>query len=209
MFNLRLNAVFGLMGLMILGVLMGCFSKGEAGVVVGKKVPAFTLTDATGTERSLSDFSGKIVVLEWKNHLCPFVKKHYGSGNMQQLQSRFTQQGVVWLSIISSAPGKQGYVSGDEALALASQEGSSATAILLDPDGTVGRLYGAKTTPHFFIVDSKGKLAYRGAIDSVASTNPADIAEATCYVSDALDRLLNGDMPVVSDTVPYGCSVKY
>lgn len=176
---------------------------------VGQAAPDFTATDSKGAAHSLSDYRGKIVVLEWTNHDCPYVRKHYGSGNMQALQQHATAQGVVWLSVISSAPGKQGYVDGKEADALTAQRGASPTAVLLDPEGEIGRLYGARTTPHMFIVDGEGTLRYMGGIDSIASSDTADIATATPYVKVALSELAAGK--AVSDAVtrPYGCSIKY
>ena len=171
--------------------------------------PEFTLTDTNGTEHSLSDFKGKIVVLEWFNHGCPFVKKHYSQGNMQALQKKYTGKDVVWLSIISSAPGKQGHASAADHNKMAADKGTAATAILMDEDGKVGKAYAAKTTPHLFIIDASGELVYQGAIDDKRSTNPADIASSKNYVAEALDALLAGNAPPVAKTNPYGCSVKY
>jgi peroxiredoxin len=180
-----------------------------AGAAVGQSAPDFTLADTTGQTRSLSQWKGKVVVLEWSNHECPFVGKHYASGNMQRLQATATAQGMVWVTIISSAPGKQGHVSPDQADALTKDRGASPTAVLLDPDGTVGRRYGAKTTPHMFIIDASGVLAYAGAIDDKPSADRADLARATNYVQRALDELLAGRPVSIRSTKPYGCSVKY
>ena len=180
-----------------------------AGAAVGEAAPGFTLTDTTGTVQSLSALKGRFVVLEWFNPDCPFVKKHYGSGNMQRLQRTSTDRGVVWLSIDSSAPGKQGHVSAEQANALMQEKGAAPTAILLDPDGTLGRLYGAKTTPHLFIINPDGILMYAGAIDDTPSTDPADVQTASNYVERALDEALAGQPVSIPETKSYGCSVKY
>ncbi len=171
--------------------------------------PAFTLPDADGKPRSLSEFSGKTVVLEWHNKDCPYVVKHYGSGNMQKLQKTYTAKGVVWLSIISSAPGKQGYVTGAQAAADMKAAGAAPTAVLLDPKGEVGQLYGAKTTPHMFVVSGDGKIVYNGAIDSIRSVNAGDIAKSENYVASALDAVAAGKAVPTPTSTPYGCSVKY
>lgn len=176
---------------------------------IGETAPDFTLPDSNGNTRSLSDYRGKIVVLEWLNHGCPFVQKHYNSGNMQKLQKAYTSKGIVWFSIISSAPGKQGYMTPEEATKAVQQKKAAPTAVLLDPEGTVGKLYGAKTTPHMFIIDSDGVLVYNGGIDDIRSTNPADIDKAKNYVQMALDELLSGKEVTVKTSQPYGCSVKY
>jgi peroxiredoxin len=176
---------------------------------VGAQAPDFTATDTQGHERRLSEFQGKMVVLEWHNQGCPFVKKHYGSGNMQRLQKELTGQGVVWLTVISSAPGKQGFVTPAEENAYLKLQEASPTAVLLDPDGRVGRLYGAKTTPHMFLVDQKGVLIYGGAIDDKPSTDPADVSGAKNYVLAAFQETKAGKPVSVATTAPYGCSVKY
>lgn len=176
---------------------------------LGSPAPSFALTDTDGIERSLSDYRGKTVVLEWLNHDCPFVKKHYDSGNMPKLQEKYTDRGVVWLSVNSSAPGKQGHYAPAEANRLSERKNSAATAVLLDPEGRVGRAYGAKTTPHMFVIDPEGKLRYAGAIDSIPSTDKADVAKADNYVTAALDALLAGEEVDPKVTRPYGCSVKY
>ncbi len=175
---------------------------------MAEAAPAFSAVDSTGKKHTLSDYSDKTVVLEWKNHECPFVKKHYSVGNMQALQKTYTQKGVVWLSVISSAEGKQGHVTGSEANAIAKKEGSAATAILLDTKGEMGKLYGAKTTPHMFVLH-KGQLVYQGAIDSKPSTDSDDIAGATNYVAEALDAVLAGQAVKTASTESYGCGVKY
>lgn len=177
--------------------------------VAADAAPTFTLENASGERVSLADFRGRYVVLEWTNHQCPFVRKHYESGNMQSQQAFARERGIVWLSIISSAPGEQGRVSGPKALNIAERQGARPTHILFDPDGTVGRDYDARTTPHMYIVDPDGQLIYQGGIDSIPSADPADIPRATQYVHVALQQAL-ADEPVTSrSTRPYGCSVKY
>lgn len=183
--------------------------RAAADAIVGQPAPAFTLTGTDGQPHTLAEYAGKFVVLEWFNHDCPFVRKHYGSGNMQKLQKKWTGQGVVWLSINSSAPGKQGNYPPEEANALTKEKGASPTAVLLDPDGTVGRAYGAKTTPHLFIVDPKGVVIYAGGIDDKPSTDPADVATARNHVDHALTEALAGKPVTVATSTPYGCSVKY
>ena len=174
---------------------------------VGNPAPDFSLTDTHGQTRSLSAFKGKTVVLEWVNHGCPFVKKHYGS--MQKLQQAAAADGVVWLSIGSSAPGKQGFFSAEEWNKTELEKGAVPTAVLLDPDGKVGHLYHATNTPQLFIVDAKGVLVYAGAVDSVASTKPEDIPGATNYISAALADIKAGRPVATPVSKPYGCSVKY
>ncbi len=200
-------------GLVVLGtvaVLWWSATSLSARTRVGDAAPDFTLTDSTETERSLSDFTGSFVVLEWFNNDCPFVRKHYGSGNMQRLQATYTGQDVVWLTIASSAPGKQGHiVSPDAAAELIRTWQAKQTALLFDPDGTVGKRYGAKTTPHLFIIDPDGILVYAGAIDDTPSADPADIPGATNYVQQALDEAMAGKPVSVAHTRSYGCSVKY
>ncbi|NEV61149.1 thioredoxin family protein [Thiorhodococcus minor] len=176
---------------------------------VGAPAPAFTGTDTSGQSWRLADLHGKTVVLEWTNHDCPYVRKHYGSGNMQALQREAAGNGVLWLSVISSAPGKQGYVSPAEADALTRQRDASPTAVLLDPEGTMGRAYGAQTTPHLFVIDGSGTLVYMGGIDDRPTTDPADIAGATNYVRAALADLAAGESLGTPVARPYGCSVKY
>lgn len=180
-----------------------------AAAKVGSEAPDFTLTDAKGKTVKLSQFKGKLVVLEWFNHGCPFVKKHYDSGNMQALQKEYTGKGVVWLSICSSASGRQGFASGDEHLKAMADKKAVPTNILIDADGKVGRLYDAKTTPHMFVIGKDGKLDYAGAIDDKRSTDVEDVKGANNYVKAALDKLISGKLPAVSSTQAYGCSVKY
>ncbi|MCB1790537.1 MAG: redoxin domain-containing protein [Gammaproteobacteria bacterium] len=176
---------------------------------VGQPAPDFSAVDSAGKRHQLSDYRGRSVVLEWTNHDCPYVRKHYGAGNMQAQQRDATASDVVWLSIISSAPGKQGHVSGTEADRLTRERTASPSAVLLDESGEVGRLYGAKTTPHMFVIDGDGVLRYMGGIDSIASADAADIARAEPYVRTALAQLQVGQPVQPAVTRPYGCSVKY
>jgi len=194
---------------LVIASLALCSSMAMAAVSVGDKAPNFTLTDANGQSHQLSDFAGKTVVLEWTNHGCPFVKKHYGAENMQNQQAKWTGADVVWLSVNSGAPGKQGHVDGPGALAVMAEQNSKQTAYLLDTPGDVGRAYGAKTTPHMYVIDGEGTLRYAGAIDSIPSADKADIAEATQYVDVALTQLAAGGSVATAVTKPYGCSVKY
>lgn len=176
---------------------------------VGKPAPHFTSTDALGKNVSLSDFKGKLVVLEWSNPGCPFVKKHYESGNMQKLHAYAKEKGVVWLTINSSAEGKQGHMNPVEAKAFVESTRHQAAHYLLDGEGKIGRLYGAKNTPHMFVIDSAGNIAYMGAIDDKPSTDQADIPGAKNYVMEALDSLMQSKPVETVSTQPYGCSVKY
>jgi peroxiredoxin len=171
--------------------------------------PTFTLKDINGKSHSLSDYKGKIVVLEWFNPGCPFVKKHYMSGNMQSLQEKYTKLGVVWFTVNSSAFGRQGYLTQDEAKKKFEDLHIKATAALVDTDGTVGKSYNARTTPHLFVVDKNGELAYQGAIDSDDSVKEEAIKESTNYVAQTIDELQAGKPVSVPLTEPYGCSVKY
>ena len=176
---------------------------------VGSAAPDFSLTDAKGKPHSLAQYKGKYVVLEWFNPECPFVKKHYGSGNMQKLQEEYTSKGVAWLTIDSNAPGTEGNLSADTASKVTTGWKTQQTALLLDPEGKAGRAYGAKNTPNMVVINPEGKIVYEGAIDSKATPNPADIPNSTNYVKVALDELLAGKPVTTSTTKPYGCSVKY
>ncbi|MBY0516972.1 MAG: thioredoxin family protein [Bacteriovoracaceae bacterium] len=178
-------------------------------VEIGNLAPAFVLPGASGKNVSLTSLKGKVIVLEWLNHGCPFVKKHYGSNNMQTLQAEAKSKGVVWLSIISSAKGKQGHVDQAGAKADMKTHGSNAADVLIDEDGTVGKAYGAKSTPHMFVIDAKGRLAYQGAIDDKPSTEQSDVKGARNFVRDAVDSLVNGQKIMLPETKAYGCGVKY
>jgi peroxiredoxin len=175
---------------------------------IGAPAPDFTVVDSKGNSHSLKDFAGKNVVLEWTNHDCPFVVKHY-SGNMQALQADMTAQDVVWLSVISSAPGKQGHVSGAKADELTASRSAKPTAVVFDESGVVGKAYDAKTTPHMYVIDKAGVLQYMGGIDSIPSAKVDDIAKATSYFANAAKAVLAGQTPDPAVTKPYGCSIKY
>ncbi len=189
------------------GILMT--ASASAAPQIGKPAPDFTAVDSNGKTVKLGDFRGKTVVLEWTNDGCPYVKKHYSTSNMQNLQKEETAKGIVWLTVISSAPGSQGYVTGDEANALTKSRGAAPTAVLLDPEGDVGHLYDARTTPHLFIVNSEGVLVYMGGIDDKPTSDPADVKSANNYVRAALNNLAAGAPVENAITRPYGCSVKY
>lgn len=176
--------------------------------MIDKAAPNFELTDMNGKVHKLSDYKGKYVVLEWTNPDCPFVKKHY-QGNMQSLQEKYGKKDVVWLLIYSSAPGNQGHYKAEDVKKIAKERKIAATAYLNDESGTVGRIYGAKTTPHMFVIDPAGTLIYAGAIDSKPSTEANDIKTATNYVQTCLDAALAGNKVEPKTTTPYGCSVKY
>lgn len=178
-------------------------------VQVGTPAPDFTVQDSNGATHTLSQYKGKYVVLEWHNRECPFTRKHYESGNMQRLQKEWTAKGVVWFTVISSAPGHQGYMTGDQENAYVSQIKAAPTAVLLDPSGQLGHLYSAKTTPHMFIINPEGALIYDGAIDDRPTPNPGDIPTSTNYVSQALEEAMAGKAVSVPVSRPYGCSVKY
>jgi hypothetical protein len=178
-------------------------------VKTGEMAPDFAGKTDSGETLALSDLKGKYVVLEWLNHGCPFVKKHYDSGNMQATQQTLTEKGVVWISVISSAKGKQGYVSPEESLRDRKAHESAASYVILDESGEIGRMYGAKTTPHMFMIDPEGVLAYQGAIDSISSASPKDVSRAENYVLAAYEQLSSGEAVATPTTRPYGCSVKY
>jgi peroxiredoxin len=194
---------------LVFGVLALSAGAALAGVEVGQPAPNFSLPDTNGKNHQLSQYKGKWVVLEWYQPDCPFVRKHYGSGNMQGLQKEFTSKGVVWLSIDSSAPGQEGNYPADKLNEIASSQGAARTALLLDPDGKVGHAYGAKTTPDMYIINPEGKLVYEGAIDSKPTTAVADLKTATNYVKVALDDSMTGKSVSQTVTRPSGCSVKY
>jgi hypothetical protein len=181
----------------------------SAKVAIGKAAPDFSLSDSNGRTQTLSQYKGRVVVLEWNNPACPFVGKHYGSGNMQKQQADATAAGVVWLTINSGASGKQGDLDGPGANAYVAKVGGKQTAYLLDPEGNAGHLYGARTTPHMYVIDAQGILRYMGGIDSIRSTDQSDIAKATQYVPQALAELKAGKPVSVPTSQPYGCGVKY
>jgi len=203
-------AVAGIAGFwLVAGVLLASGSPAHATApVIGDPAPDFTATDSYGQRHSLSGYKGSVVILEWTNHECPYTAKHYSAGSMQALQHDAAQQDIIWLSVISSAPGRQGYVSPEQANDLTESRGASPTAVLLDPSGEIGRLYDAKTTPHMYVINAAGELVYMGAIDDDASArgNPLD---ATNYVRAALKDVLAGQPVTTSKTRAYGCSVKY
>jgi peroxiredoxin len=178
-------------------------------VRIGAPAPAFALTDANGSAVSLADFRGKTVVLEWTNHGCPYVGKHYRGNNMQALQKKWTGQGVVWLSVISSAPGLQGHVSPQQANKLTADRGAAPTAVLLDPTGKVGRAYGARTTPHMYVIDGEGALVYMGGIDDKPTARLEDLKSARNFVDEALSEIAQGKPVSVATSRAYGCSIKY
>ena len=180
-----------------------------AAATVGQPAPAFTATDVTGKAVSLADFKGRHVVLEWVNPGCPYVQKHYGAANMQSTQKSATDQGVVWLAVSTTARDHVDYKAPADLAAWMKSNKAAATATLMDPDGTVGRAYGARTTPHLYIVNPVGTLVYAGAIDSKPTANPGDIAGATNHVKQALAESITGKPVSVASTRPYGCSVKY
>jgi len=180
-----------------------------AAASIGNMAPDFTLTDSDGKIHQLNQYRGKRVVLEWTNHGCPYVQKHYDSNNMQALQKEMTNKDVIWLSIISSKPGAQGYVKGNEANELTSSRKAPPTAVLLDPTGKVGRAYGAKTTPHMYVIDPVGRLVYMGAIDDKPSARASSLNGATNYVRSTMADMDAGRPVKLAQTTAYGCSIKY
>lgn len=191
-------------------VIISISSNSLAKPVVGQKAPEFSTKDSNGNEFVLKEQSGSIVVLEWTNHKCPFVKKHYDGNNMQNLQKEFTEKGVKWVSVISSAEGKQGYLkNGIEANKVFEERASSPSSIIRDPSGKIGRTYQAATTPHMFIINKEGVLVYAGAIDSIPSANKDDVSKAEKYFANALNETIAGKPISKPVTTPYGCSVKY
>jgi len=200
----------GMAAAVIAGAAFAIGSAGAAGgPVVGAPAPGFTATDSNGKTVNLADFKGKTVVLEWTNNGCPFVRKHYGSGNMQTLQAEATKNGVVWLSVASSPPGMQGYVDGPAANAELTRSGAKPTAVLLDSNSTIARAYQARVTPHMYIVDPKGTLVYMGGIDDKPTADPADIPGAKNYVRAALGEIKSGKPISEPATRAYGCTVHY
>lgn len=193
--------------LALLLVVLG--STAFAAVRSGEQAPAFAANDSNGKSHKLADYKGKYVVLEWTNAGCPFTRKHYSSGNMQKLQKEWTAKGVTWFSVLSSAPGKEGYKTAAEENAYLKEVNASPTAVLLDPNGELGHLFGAKATPHMFVIDPNGKVIYAGAIDDKPNTRESDIASAKNYVAAALTESMAGKMVSVASSQAYGCSVKY
>ena len=193
----------------VLGFLGLVWTQAAVSVQIGKPAPDFEAVDSHGKTHRLADYLGKVVVLEWTNHLCSHVRKHYDSGNIPDQQSDAEEDGVIWLSVISSAPGKPGHVSAAWANELTKTRYASPNAVLLDTGGDLGRLYGARKTPHLFIIDARGMLVYMGGIDSIASANPADITRATQYVSYALGEIRAGRRISRPLTRAYGCAVNY
>lgn len=201
---------FNIMKSLITATIAGAFALAISNAAeIGKPAPAFTAKDTKGQEHSLSDFKGKVVVLEWLNFDCPFVKKYYSSENMQKLQADSTGKDVVWLTVNSSAEGKGGYLEPSKLGEKCTAEGSKATAVLVDADGTVGKAYGAKVTPHMMIIAKDGTLAYSGAIDSKPTTDAADIESADPLFANALNAVLDGKEVTNAKNEPYGCGVKY
>jgi peroxiredoxin len=198
--------VMGMIGTSLIGTLAVA---ADAAPQIGSPAPDFTAKDSKGSTVTLSQFRGKTVVLEWTNADCPYTRKHYTSGNMQNIQALAQKNGVVWLTVISSAPGKQGYVNGPAADALTQSRRAFPTAVLLDPSGTLGRLYEAKTTPHMFVIDKNGALQYMGGIDSIATADVSDIPHAEPYLKEAMLAVAQGSPVTHAVTRPYGCSVKY
>lgn len=185
------------------------FATANGGVQVGQPAPAFSVRDTNGKTVSLADLKGKTVVLEWSNHECPFVKKHYTGNNMQTLQKKWTAQNVVWLTIVSSPAGEQGYVDAAQANKLTAERGAAPSSVLLDPKSQIARAYGAQVTPHMYIISGDGKLAYAGGIDDKPSTRIDDLASAKNYVDAALSEIAQGKAVSVATSRPYGCTVKY
>jgi peroxiredoxin len=194
---------------LIAGVIAMLISSAAAAAQIGQPAPDFTALDSKGNKVQLSAYRGKTVVLEWTNADCPYTRKHYASGNMQSVQDLVQKDGIVWLTVISSAPGKQGYVNGPQADFLTESRKAVPSAVLLDPNGAIGRLYGAKTTPHMFVIDKNGTLQYMGGMDSIATADVSDIARAEPYLKEAMLAVAYGNPAPHPVTKPYGCSVKY
>ncbi len=198
---------FNRLGILVVAVLVA--GSTAWAVKVGSPAPDFTATDSNGQVQKLSDYKGKFVVLEWHNRECPYTHKHYASGNMQNLQKEWAARGVVWLTVISSAPGNQGYMTAAEENAYVERMKAAPTAVLLDPTGQLGHLYNARTTPQMYIINPAGVLIYNGAIDSKPTADAEDIRSATNYVNLALQESMAGESVKIPVTRPYGCSVKY
>ena len=195
-----------LAGICLVGMLAGMAT---AAAEIGKAAPDFTGKGSDGKDYRLADYKGKFVVLQWYNKDCPFIHKHYDSGNMQKLQETYGKKGVIWFEVLSSAPGHEGYLTASQAQENRVKSGTKSDATLLDPDGTIGLHYAAKTTPHMFVIDPKGNLIYMGAIDDHNSADADDIPKSKNYVAAALDEAMAGQPVTVASTHPYGCGVKY
>ena len=193
----------------LLAIALATITLPALAVAPGTTAPNFKGTDSNGAQHSLSDYRGKYVVLEWANKGCPYDQKHYLSGSIESQQKEWTAKGVIWLSVISSAPGEQGYVTPSEENTYLKKMNAAPTAALLDPTGTIGRLYEAKTTPHIFVIDPTGKLIYQGALDDKPTTEQADLKGARNYLNESLNAAISGKPVPVESTRPYGCSVKY
>jgi hypothetical protein len=207
MISRRSLTTFAGLGAASLLTLAAFTAQAHAEAVPGQAAPAFSGMTATGETVSLSDFAGQTVVLEWTNHGCPYVQRHY-AGSMQALQAAAAAEEIAWIQVISSAPGEQGHVDGDTALSLNEERGAQVAHTLLDPDGTIGRAYDARTTPHMYVIDAEGVLQYAGGIDDQPRPRDGD-PEPTPFVAMALDALAAGETPDPAATAPYGCSVKY
>jgi peroxiredoxin len=195
--------------LLSLALILTAFTLPAAALPPGSTAPDFQGKDSTGAQQTLAQYRGKYVVLEWANQGCPYEQKHYRSGNMEALQKQWTAKGIVWLSIISSPPGQQGYVTPAEENEYLQKMHAAPTAAILDPTSTIARLYQAKTTPHMFVIDPAGKIIYQGAIDDQPTPDPASLKVANNYLNDALNAALAGKSVAIATTRPYGCSVKY
>lgn len=202
-----LNKITTICSLMLLALAPTMANASSA--ITGEKAPEFEFTDTNGTHHNITDFHGKNVVLEWTNHHCPFVIKHYDTRNMQTLQKESTDGGAIWISIVSSAEGKQGHITTEAANEIVTQNGAHPTYKILDEKGEIGKLYGASTTPHMFVIDAKGILAYQGAIDDNSSHKADAVKGANNHVRAALSDLNAGHAVKTATTKPYGCGVKY
>jgi peroxiredoxin len=210
---MRMNSVERILKAAVFGFAVLSFASmpyaSQAAPNINKKAPEFTGTDSNGKTHRLGDYKGSIVVLEWFNHECPFVEKHYATKNMQKLQKHARKNGIVWLSVVSSAPGEQGFAKPAEARDISKKVGANHSAKILDSSGVIGRKYGAQTTPHMYVIDKKGDLVYMGGIDNKPSTQHEDVKTAKNHVKAALDDVLSGKTVRNPVTEPYGCSVKY
>lgn len=210
------DIVMAAVALLLAGALTACAETTAEGTTgggpsleIGQAAPGFSVADTHGAMHSLEQYRGKWVVLEWLNHECPYVRKHYDGGAMQALQKKYADQGVVWLSVVSSAPGKQGHFPNERANRLTREKNAAPHAVLVDEDGTVGRAYDARTTPHMFVIDPQGNVVYMGGIDDKGTTRAADLQSARPHVDIALQEAMAGKPVSVPVSPPYGCSVKY